>query len=271
MNLTENLSAENKRTQIGDVNWTWDIVRSAAALYNSGGGILRIGLDDNGNPVVPITNPEDYSADKSKLVTLLEKYLQPMPRFKSRLVDQYIEVEFQGGVTFPSILKEPIEKKSPRETDAEKTNEKSYEVGTVLIRRMNGNQPSSESPRTMYEWQEHLNKWERNRGVVLQSPLLAQFSMLINMWDPFNRENTKHTHWQAYCIADAAAMLGRATLERDLKLIISKIVLSTEPAPIGESERNHAGAAYKQTVCREVSALCDRLFGTVPLSESVLC
>ena len=80
--LTETLRAENKVTKVVDPTWNWDMVRSAAALYNSGGGILRIGINDNGT-ISGGHNPVDYLADHSVFAKTLHGFLDGIPPFES--------------------------------------------------------------------------------------------------------------------------------------------------------------------------------------------
>src|SRR6266516_3764620 len=80
LNLKEHLFAENKIGKPGDLLWGWEMTRTIAALYNSGCGTLRVGVDKNGNPI-GISDPQDYSADKSPLAHVLHRYLDPVPPF----------------------------------------------------------------------------------------------------------------------------------------------------------------------------------------------
>src|SRR6266487_3373730 len=47
--VKEELKTENKTVRPSDPLWDWEMTRTIAALYNYGGGILRAGVDDNGN------------------------------------------------------------------------------------------------------------------------------------------------------------------------------------------------------------------------------
>jgi len=258
LNLKEQLFAENKLDQPGSARWTWEMTRTIAALYNSGGGILRVGVDDNGNPI-GLINPQDYSADKSPLASVLHRYLDPVPPYDPRDKGQYVEIVVREGVTSPSILREElVEPQKPKD----RRQPKKYPVGTVFIRRMNGSQPSSEPLRTRSDWQTALNLWEANRGVTLQGPLIAQFCLVVNKWNPFDRHNTELTVWETLCIADAAETLGREELRAGLKAIIGRMRPSPTQPPAG-SDKNQAGADYKKPFLDEVRQLCDQL-GLLP-------
>jgi hypothetical protein len=251
LSLTEHIFAENKTGQSDTLSWKFEMTRTIAALYNSGGGILRVGVDDNGT-VSGVSKPHDYSADKSVLTKTLDHYLDPVPPFESFEKDGYVEINIREGVTSPSILKTELE----RPNDSKK-----FSKGTVFIRRINGGQPSSEPPQTRSDWQTALHLWETNRGVVLQGPLLAQFCLVINEWDPFpdaGFTNTGVTVWKAHCIADAAGTLGRDKLKDGLKKIIQKMRPATD-LPAFTQNRNQAGADYKQPFLTEVEQLCQEL------------
>lgn len=262
MTFKESLREELKVTQPGDPKWAWDMVRSAAALFNSGGGILRCGVDTNGEEV-GVKNPADFLSEKSAFLTVLREHLQPVPPFRSNPQGNHIEIEFRSGVTSPSIISEVLEESPEAKHHKDKANKKAsfqlYPVGTVLMRKVNGNEVSSEPPKTPYDWQQLLDLWERNRGVSTQGPLLAEFSVLINQWDPFNKEGTKVTEWRAYCIADAAGMLGRFELQAGLRNIAQNIKPSLYSRPSDEVERNKAGGDHKSEHCEQFRQLCIRL------------
>ena len=252
LNHKEHLFAENKIGQPRAPLWDWEMTRTIAAMYNSGGGILRVGVDDHGNPV-GVKQPEAYAADKSPLTEVLHKFLDPVPPFEPLTKANHVEILIHEGVTSPSILHKEI----AHPHDAKKK----HAEGTVFIRRMNGPQPSSEPPQNRSDWQTVLHLWETNRGVTLQGPLVAQFCLIINKWNPFDRRNTQLTVWEALCIADVAETLEREQLQVRLRAIVNRMRPSSPP-PAG-SDVNQAGANYKKPFVDEVKRLCGDL-GLLP-------
>ena len=245
-NLTETLSKENKVTKVSEQSWAWEMVRSAAALYNSGGGTLRIGVEDDGT-IIGGHVLSDYLPDHGKLAKILDKHLDIVPPFGSREIDNYIKVDFRSGVTAPSILKTAL--KHPR-NPCDK-----YAYGTVFIRRMNGSQPSSEPPKTRSDWLTALHLWETNRGVTIQGQIIVQFVVHVNEWNPFDVSNTTVTHWKAKCLADVAKTLGRAKLADRLIQIVSEIKAATND-PKSQNNLDQEGSNYKQPIVEMLARLC---------------
>src|ERR1039457_2984197 len=162
LNLKEHLFAENKTGASGTPLWKFEMTRTVAALYNSGGGILRAGVEDDGT-ISGVKKTQDYAADKGELANTLHHYLDLVPPFESVEKDGYVEIVISEGVLFPSILRTQLEHPSDPN--------RKYSPGTVFVRRMNGPQPSSEPPQTRSDWQTALHDWESNRGVTVQGPL----------------------------------------------------------------------------------------------------
>jgi hypothetical protein len=254
--LKEHLFAENKTGDSSTDLWKFEMTRTIAVLYNSGGGILRVGVEDDGN-VSGVKKAQDYATDKSELANTLHHYLDLVPPFETVEKDGYVEISVREGVLFPSILRTELER--PPDPRRPGDSPKKYPLGTVFVRRMNGRQPSSEPPQTRSDWQTALHDWESNRGVSVQGPLLAQFCLVINEWNPFaHGGNTEVTIWKAHCIADAAGMMGRSKLRDGLKKIIQKMKSSPAQPQVNE-DRNQAGANYKKSICDEVEQLCHEL------------
>ena len=74
LTLKEHLFAENKTGISGSELWKFEMTRTIAALYNSGGGILRVGVEDDGT-ISGVRKPQDYAADKSELAKTLGEHL----------------------------------------------------------------------------------------------------------------------------------------------------------------------------------------------------
>src|SRR6267142_6187176 len=100
LDLKEQLFAENKIGQPKTASWDWEMTRTIAALYNSGGGILRVGVDDNGMPT-GFHDPHDYAADKSPLMVLLHRNLESVPPFEPSedKTHHFVTIAVKGGVT----------------------------------------------------------------------------------------------------------------------------------------------------------------------------
>ncbi len=258
--LKEDISAENKQVKPGDPRWALEMTIAIAALYNSGGGILRVGVDDNGN-ALGFSNLSDYEPDKSPLTDTLAKHLFPIPHFKSTAkIDSgkdYIEIRVSKGVTFPVVLKERLEE--PPDSRNPKHNPQKYEVGTVFARMMNHKQVSSQPPQDSRNWQTVLQLWETNRGATVQGPLVAQFCLVINKWDPFNPSDTGEKRWEAKCVADTAKTLGREKLWSGLIRIWKQMQFSTKTPSSDQPIRDQEGSDYKQPLLREVEQLCEEL------------
>ncbi len=252
LNLNETLRDENKTVRPGDPLWEWDMVRTVAALFNFGGGTLRAGVDNSGN-AVGFNNLSDYEPDKGELAKTLAKYLTRVPYFFNPTQKTgYIEVRVSDGVTFPVILKENLVKPSH-------TNPKEYVKGTVFTRTMDGPQVCSRPPQTAEDWQTMLHVWETNRGVTVQGPLVAQFCLVINRWDPFNPSDTDMKKWEAKCVADTAQTLGREKLWTGLISIWKQMQLSTRTPSLNPAVKDQEGSIYKQPLLREVEQLCQKL------------
>jgi hypothetical protein len=255
MNLIfrEQQFVENKIGDSSSPFWEFEMVRTIAALFNSGGGTLRVGVDDHGNRV-GVKEPLDYAADKSPLARVLHKYLDPVPPFDPIPTDSVIEVVVRDGVTSPCVLQRVlVEPKHPND----QTPPKKFPVGSVFVRRMNGAQVSSELPQNRSDWQTVLHLWEANRGITIQGQLIIQFCLLLNQWNPFDPQNTEITLWQAYCLAGVAGPLGRKKLEGGLKAIIDDMHLSSKRP--SRQEQNREGSDYKQPFVRRLEQLCQEL------------
>jgi hypothetical protein len=259
--LKENIFAENKLVKPNDPqSWDWEMTRTIAALYNSGGGILRTGVDDSGN-AVGFNNLSDYEPDKSPLAATLAKYLTPVPPFKPTLKNDsgkdYVEVRVSKGVTFPVVVKErlvePPDLRNPKHRSQE------YGEGTVFARVMNHKQVSSQPPQNPSDWQTVLQLWETNRGATVQGPLVAQFCLVINKWNPFDPGDTGVKRWEAKCVADTAKTLGREKLWTGLISIWKQMQLSTKPPSLDQAIKDQEGSDYKQPLLREVEQLCQEL------------
>jgi hypothetical protein len=256
--LTEDIRAENKLVKPNDQRWEWDMIRTIAALYNSGGGILRVGVDDHGN-AQGFSNLADYEPDKSQLAATLAKYLTPVPPFKPTLKNEsgkdYVEVHVSKGAMFPVILRKRLAEPStnPKHCGQE------YGEGTVFIRLMNHKQVSSEPPRNPSDWQTVFQLWETNRGATVQGPLVAQFCLVINKWNPFDPSDTKVKRWEAKCVADTAKTLGREELWTGLKSICEQIRLSRRTPSSDEAIKDQEGSDEKQPVLHKVKLLCQKL------------
>jgi hypothetical protein len=246
-NLTATLWSENKTTKLADAErWTWNLVRTSAAIYNSGGGILRIGVEDDGK-VTGGQDLADYLADHSPFAELLHDYLDVPPPFESREVGGYIEITIPRGVTSSAILRKPLDHPSNPKCR--------YDIGTVFIRKMNGAQPSSEPPKTRSDWLKVLHLWETNRGVTLQGQIIFQFTLLVNQWNPFDSGNTTVTRWMAKCLADVATPLGRAKRAAGLTAIVDEMKFFAA-GPKSEATRDQEGSDYKQPIAAAIAKLC---------------
>lgn len=255
MNLTETLLIENKETGFGSDLWAWDMVRTVAALFNSGGGTLRVGVNDDGTAVTGIKNPANFSADGGELAKILHAHLDPVPPFDSKPMDGYVEITVREGATFPSILRAPLE--HPQNKD------RKYPIGTILMRKMNGPRPSSESPKTRSDWQSLLHLWETNRGVTIQGQVIVQFATLVNQWNPFEPGgNTKFIKWQGKCLADVAGPLGRPKLHQGLTAILQNMQPLHMAAKFDQAQ-DQQGGDYKQPIAQQLKQLCEDL-GLIP-------
>lgn len=248
--LTETLWSENKTTKPADVPaWTWNMVRTSAALYNCGGGLLRIGVEDDGK-VTGGQNLADYLADHSAFAGLLHDYLDAPPPFESREIDGYIEIAFSRGATTPAILRKAL--------DHPKNPKCRHDIGTVFMRKMNGAQPSSEPPKTRSDWLKVLHLWETNRGVTLQGQIIVQFTLLVNQWNPFDEGNTAGTRWRAKCLADVATPLGRKKLAAGLSAIVDSMKFIAA-GPKSAATQDQEGSDYKQPIADAIAKLCVEL------------
>lgn len=254
MNINEELRIENKSVKPDDPLWEWDMIRTIAALYNYGGGILRAGVDNQGNSI-GFTNTQDFEPDKGALVDTLAGFLTPVPTLSSPIQQNgFIEVRVNGGATFPVILKKMLEEPNPQNP-----NRKRYLPGTVFTRRMNNKQVSSEPPQTPNDWQTLLHLWETNRGVTIQGTLVAQFCLVINKWDPFNSSDTGVKKWEAKCVADTAKTLGRDKLWSGLIKIWERMQSSTQMPSPDDVIKDKQGSDYKQPLLDDVKQLCREL------------
>ncbi len=249
VDLREQLLAENKVGKPGSKTWCWDMTRTVASLFNSGGGVLRVCVDDKGRSL-GVADPEAYAADKSPLAKALHEYLDPVPAFEPSTKSGHVEIRVECGATSPCILRKVLE--DPHNP------QRKYPRGTVFIRRMNGPQASSEPPQDRSDWQTVLHLWEANRGVTLQGPLLGQFCLVINKWDPFDPANTRNTQWELNCIADVAETIGRVKLHAGLKEIV-KDVRPSPPRPSPTQDFCQAGADFKRPLLKRVERLCHDL------------
>src|ERR1039457_6410872 len=124
LNLKEHLFAENKTGDSGTELWKFEMTRTIAALYNSGGGILRAGVEDDGT-VSGVKKVQDYGADKSELAKTLHEHLDFVPPFESVETNGYVEIIVGEGVLFPSILRKEL---------------KSVSENSIFSRRRRGNE-----------------------------------------------------------------------------------------------------------------------------------
>ena len=253
--LKESIFAENKTVKPGNPRWAWDMTKAIAALYNSGGGILRAGVDDKGT-AIGFDNLSDYEPDKSPLAKTLAEYLAPVPPFfkptlKNDSGKNYVEVSVGKGVTFPVVLKKRLEEPSgnPKHLGQK------YGEGTVFARVMNSDQVSSQPPQNPSDWQTLLHLWETNRGATVQGPLVAQFCLVINKWDPFNEADTVEKRWEAKCVADTAQVLGREELWTGLKQICGNMNSSKQPTSSDQALKDRQGSDYKQPLLSDIKQI----------------
>lgn len=247
----EAMHAENKMTPPKiKVLWTWEMVRAAAALYNSGGGLLRMGVNNKGI-VERGHSLRDYEADGSLFAKALSDHLDQPPPFEPRETEYgFIEIRFLKGVTTPTFLKKMLLGTTP---------DKSCAAGTLFVRKIIGGKPSSASATERRDWQTALHLWETNRGVTVQGQIIVNFCLTFNQWNPFHPGgNTEATIHQCYCLADIAGTLERPALREGLVGIIHQMQPINERANFG-ADQNIRGGEYKQPGLQKIKDLCRTL------------
>lgn len=248
----EILSIENKTVPITETaHWEWDVVRSAAAMYNTNGGLIRMGIDDSGK-VIGGHDLKDYATDNSPFAKALSRYLDFPPPFLSVMDSAgYVEIQILSGVVAPTILRQPLEKFPGKKEIASCR----HGIGTMLIRAYDDGKPSSRTPRSRAEWQAILHIWELNKGTALQAQILFEFMLLINHWDPFNPSHTRATRHQAKCVADTAKTFGRMELWEGLLEVVKSIAPANVPAPEDPNDRDMAGSDCKTRIAERINDL----------------